>query len=94
VKKIYLEILMDLHVFSIREYEKVGSGMASVCMYMFVRLARASTVEQILFILCIYDFIHITGLCPVNMNILASKIGALHRGPQTQNPNFLKKDSN
>jgi hypothetical protein len=33
VKKINPNILMDLHIFSIPEYEKVDFGMLSVCMY-------------------------------------------------------------
>jgi hypothetical protein len=33
VKKFYLEILMDLHILSLPEYEKLVFGMSSVCMH-------------------------------------------------------------
>jgi hypothetical protein len=43
VKKLYFEILMDLHVFSTPEYGRVGFGMLPLCMY--VHRASAWTVE-------------------------------------------------
>jgi hypothetical protein len=33
----------------------------------------------------------IIGQCPVNMENLSPKIGALHMGPKKQNGDFLKK---
>jgi hypothetical protein len=45
-----------------------------------------------MFIFGIQEFLRAWGRCPANTNILATKIGALHRGFQTQNREFLKND--
>jgi hypothetical protein len=62
----------------------------AVCMYM--RLATAWTVGHALLIFGIKAFIHhwsMLGECKYS----SSKIGTIHRGPQTQNCDFLENGS-
>jgi hypothetical protein len=69
MKKTDVKTFTDLHAFSNLEYEKLTSRMLSLC----VRLASACIVRRIL---------SITSRYPVNMNILAPKIGVLHSDPR------------
>jgi hypothetical protein len=88
-KKTDLEILMDLHIFSTPEYEVVF-GMLPVCMC----TSLVSERLEGFYFYSVFRSLSILGQCLVNINILAPKIGALHRGLQAQNTDFLKNESN
>jgi hypothetical protein len=86
-----------IYVFSIPEYEKVVSGMPTACFYVckqeYVRHYGTWTVWRI-FLYSAIKGLSTVGRCPMNRNILAQKYGALHRGSQTQNCDFLENRSN
>jgi hypothetical protein len=73
-KKIDLEILMQLHVLSSPEYERVGFGMSSVLSVRMCSLLLPEWLSKF------YSYLvskssSIIGQCLVNMNIPALKIG-------------------
>jgi hypothetical protein len=49
-EKTDIEILMELHIFSMSEYEKLDFGMLSVCMWVcvYIRLASSRMIEVFL----------------------------------------------
>jgi hypothetical protein len=78
------DILTDLHVFSLREYEEVVFG-SSLCKYV---------CPPWYFLKAWTNLIHIwylRYLSPLDKNILAAKIRGLHRGPQKAKISISKK---
>jgi hypothetical protein len=54
-EKTDIEILMDLHIFSTSEYDKLNFGMLSVCMWVcvYIHLASSRMIGVILIIFSI-----------------------------------------
>jgi hypothetical protein len=64
------------------------------CMYEYVRLAGAERLDGLYSYTRIPTALCITGRCPVNTNIPASKIGVLQIGPVKQNGDVLENGFN
>jgi hypothetical protein len=79
-----IKILMDLHIFSVPECEKVVWNAVCACLYTWMCTFYSHSV---------FKCLSTIGQCLVNMNITAPKIGALQMGPKEQTDNFLKNDS-
>jgi hypothetical protein len=73
VEETDLDILMDLHILSFHEHEKVISEMLSICMDVHL----TGTQMDALYLYLVFKILSVIGQCPENMNILAKK----SRGP-------------
>jgi hypothetical protein len=84
MENIDLEIVTDLHVSGITDYEEIVVGMPSVCLFICTYSSLAS--ERLTWFHSYSAFKNIPniGWCPVNIKILGPKIGAIIRRPWTQ----------
>jgi hypothetical protein len=69
------------------EYNKVVSGMP----YVSVCYSLASEQFDTFYSYSVFMNLSVLDLCPVNMNIITPKVGALQAPHEKQNCNFLKK---
>jgi hypothetical protein len=82
---------MDLRVLSPPEYENVPFGMLCVCMCLYACVPRLEP-ERLHGFYSYSEFTRLAniGRCPVNKDILVSKIGALQMSPQNKIENSSK----
>lgn len=95
VEKITVRILTNLQILSpLNTHRKAIFGTSPVCLsvclqvLMDMLLARTWVGGWISFMFGSQQ--SVTGQCPVNMNTLSPKVGALQIGPQKQNDFFSK----
>jgi hypothetical protein len=82
--KSYLDILTDFQVFSTPEYGMLPVRLSvRMCTLLDAGRFRGFNLYSEFIISCIM------GPCPMNMNILAPKIGVFRMGPKKQSYDFL-----
>jgi hypothetical protein len=101
VKKINLEILMDLHVLRLSEYGEMVFGNAvslplSACLCLHVGMYASLVPAQLdgCYLHSVLKSLSVTDQCPTNINILAPRIRPVQMSPRTQSGNIPENGSN
>jgi hypothetical protein len=80
---------MDLRAFNPHEYEKVISGMPSVCMLCICTCPSPTPERLDLSSYAVFKSFSFLDFCPVNVNIQLRRIGTLHWSSETQKGDFI-----